>query len=284
MWVLGGLAQDAATPAVYGYDPAIDTWTRGPDLPLQLHHLAAVTYRDELVVIGGWAPANGNLSGLVSGKVFALRNGAWVELAPLTHPRVAHAAAVVGDKIVVVGGQADNQLIAPTEVFDGTKWTDAAPIPTPREHLSATTDGTYVYAVGGRNLSSDKNTAAFERFDPATGAWQTMPNMPPPRGVRRRPDRRRGRRGAHPRVAHRRGVRRGHRHLVAAALAAGAAARHLARDPGQLGLRGRRRPAPHPRQVRRDGRGPGLLLAAASRVAISETASPDFPHGESRLS
>ena len=115
-------------------------------------------------------------------QVFALRNGAWVELAPLTHPRVAHAAAVVGDKIVVVGGQADNQLIAPTEVFDGTKWTDAAPIPTPREHLSATTDGTYVYAVGGRNLSSDKNTAAFERFDPATGAWQTMPNMPTPRG------------------------------------------------------------------------------------------------------
>ena len=182
MWVLGGLTQDAATPAVYGYDPAIDTWTRGPDLPLQLHHLAAVTYRDELVVIGGWAPANGNLSGLVSGKVFALRNGAWVELPPLTHPRVAHAAAVVGDKIVVVGGQADNQLIAPTEVFDGTKWADAAPIPTPREHLSATTDGTYVYAVGGRNLSSDKNTAAFERFDPATGAWQTMPNMPTPRG------------------------------------------------------------------------------------------------------
>jgi non-specific serine/threonine protein kinase len=182
MWVLGGLTQDAATPAVYGYDPAIDTWTRGPDLPLQLHHLAAVTYRDELVVIGGWAPANGNLSGLVSGKVFALRNGAWVELPPLTHPRVAHAAAVVGDKIVVVGGQADNQLVAPTEVFDGTKWTDAAPIPTPREHVSATTDGTYVYAVGGRNLSSDKNTAAFERFDPATGAWQTMPNMPTPRG------------------------------------------------------------------------------------------------------
>ena len=63
LWVAGGLTQDSATPAVYGYDPAIDTWTRGPDLPLQLHHLAAVTYHDELVVIGGWAPANGNLSG-----------------------------------------------------------------------------------------------------------------------------------------------------------------------------------------------------------------------------
>ncbi len=182
LWIAGGLTRDAATTAVYGYDPVIDQWTRGPDLPLPLHHLAAVTYHDEVVVIGGWSPANGNLSGLVSGRVFALRNGAWVELAPLNHPRVAHAAAVVGDKIVVVGGQANDQLIPTTEVFDGTRWTDGAPIPTPREHMSATTDGTYVYAVGGRNLSSDKNSAAFERFDPATGAWQTMPNMPTPRG------------------------------------------------------------------------------------------------------
>ncbi len=182
MWIVGGLTKDAATPAVYGYDPVIDSWTRGPDLPLPLHHMAAVTYHDEVVVIGGWAPANGNLSGLVSGKVFALRGGAWVELPPLNHPRVAEGAAVVGDKIVVMGGQADNQLITPTEVFDGTRWTDAAPIPTPREHMSAATDGTYAYAVGGRNLSSDKNSAAFERFDPATGAWQTMPNMPTPRG------------------------------------------------------------------------------------------------------
>ena len=182
LWIAGGLTKDDATTAVYGYDPVIDNWTRGPDLPLALHHVAAVTYHDEVVLIGGWAPANGNLSGLVSGKVFALRGGAWVELPPLSHPRVAEGAAVVGDKIVVVGGQADNQLVAPTEVFDGTRWTDAAPIPTPREHMSATSDGTYVYAVGGRNLSSDKNTAAFERFDPATGAWQTMPNMPTPRG------------------------------------------------------------------------------------------------------
>ncbi|MBA3907765.1 MAG: protein kinase, partial [Pseudonocardiales bacterium] len=182
LWIAGGLTQDAATAAVYGYDPVIDNWTKGPDLPIPLHHVAAVTYHDEVVVVGGWSPANGNLSGLVSGKVFALRNGAWVELPPLNHPRVAAGAAVVGDKIVVVGGQANGQLVAATEVFDGTRWTDAAPIPTPREHLSATTDGTYVYAVGGRNLSSDKNSAAFERFDPATGAWQTMPNMPTPRG------------------------------------------------------------------------------------------------------
>ena len=53
-----------------------------------------------------------------------------------------------------------------TEVFDGESWTQAADMPTPREHLAAVSDGVYVYAVGGRSLSADENSAAFERFDP----------------------------------------------------------------------------------------------------------------------
>ena len=66
--------------------------------------------------------------------------------------------------------------MTPTEVFDGTAGR-AAPI---RRELCPR-HGRHVYAVGGRNLVG-QNTAAFERFDPATGAWQTMPNMPTPRG------------------------------------------------------------------------------------------------------
>ena len=41
--------------------------------------------------------------------------------------------AVVGEKIVVVGGQADQKLVRQTEVFDGKRWTDVADIPTPRD-------------------------------------------------------------------------------------------------------------------------------------------------------
>jgi serine/threonine-protein kinase PknK len=88
----------------------------------------------------------------------------------------------VGDKLVAVGGQNAKQLVPQTEVFDGSNWTDAADLPTPREHLAAVSDGTYVYTVGGRFLSSDKNSSAFERFDPASGAWVKLVGMPTPRG------------------------------------------------------------------------------------------------------
>jgi N-acetylneuraminic acid mutarotase len=48
--------------------------------------------------------------------------------------------------------------------------------------LAAVSDGVYVYALGGRNLSADENSAAFERFNPASGTWDKLTDMPTARG------------------------------------------------------------------------------------------------------
>jgi serine/threonine-protein kinase PknK len=178
IWITGGLRNGVALRTVESYDPHTGAWQTGPDLPIPLHHAAAATYRGEVVVLGG---ASGNLAD-ASNKVFALRGGTWVELPNLTHARAAPAAAVVGDKLVVVGGQNAKKLVPQTEVFDGNSWKDAANMPTPREHLAAVSDGTYVYSIGGRFLSADKNSAAFERFDPQSGTWTKLVDMPTPRG------------------------------------------------------------------------------------------------------
>ena len=179
LWVLGGLTTvGTSTAKVEAYDPASRQWTSGPDLPLPLHHLMAVTYHNQLVVMGGWVPSGGDVEANVSKRVFALENDKWTELAPMLAPRAAGAAAVVGDDIVVSGGQANHQLVKDTEMFDGTKWTEIAPLPTPRDHLAAVSDGRYYYAIGGRMLSSDKNSGAFERYDPVANTWQALHNLP----------------------------------------------------------------------------------------------------------
>jgi non-specific serine/threonine protein kinase len=36
--------------------------------------------------------------------------------------------------------------------------------------------------VGGRHLSPDKNSAALERYTPASDRWQQLPDLPTPRG------------------------------------------------------------------------------------------------------
>jgi N-acetylneuraminic acid mutarotase len=178
VWLIGGIgANETASADTAAYDRAINTWTEGPRLPRPLHHVMAVTYKDQAVVIGGFVPGSELTSGQ-SDRVYALRGGAWQELPRLNHPRAAAAAAVVGDKIVVVGGQAKGKLVPQTEVFDGERWTDAAEMPTPREHLGAASDGRYLYAVGGRNLSADKNSPALERYDPAGDSWTKLEGMP----------------------------------------------------------------------------------------------------------
>ncbi|HKV19396.1 MAG TPA: kelch repeat-containing protein [Mycobacterium sp.] len=178
IWIAGGLRHGETLTTVQSYNAKTGAWQERPPLPVPLHHATATTYRGEMVVIGG---ASDNLSD-ASNKVFAFRNGAWEELPALKHGRAAAAAAAVGDKLVVVGGQDKKQLVKPTEVFDGESWSDAPEMPTAREHLAAVSDGVYVYAVGGRNLSADENSAAFERFNPASGAWDKLPDMPTPRG------------------------------------------------------------------------------------------------------
>ncbi|SBS75744.1 Serine/threonine protein kinase with Kelch repeats [uncultured Mycobacterium sp.] len=178
IFVAGGMRHGETLQMVQSYDPQTGAWQTQPPLPVPLHHATATTYRGEMVVIGGSSDELAN----ASNKVYALRGSNWVELPSLTHARAAAAAAVVGDMLVVAGGQNEKQLVAQTEVFDGKSWKDAADLPTPREHLAAVSDGTYVYTVGGRFLSADKNSAAFERFDPSSGQWTRLVDMPTPRG------------------------------------------------------------------------------------------------------
>ena len=259
-----------------------------PTCRCQLHHLAAVTYHDEVVVIGGWAPANGNLSGLVSGKVFALRNGAWVELPPLTHPRVARGrppssatrSSWWAGRPTTSSWRPPRCSTAPAGPTRRRSPRRASTCPRPR------TARTCTRSAGG-TCRRTRTRAAFERFDPATGAWQTMPNMPTPRG------------GVAAAFVDGRIVAAGgeeptrvlptvEAYDIATGtwstlpLAAGAAARHRARD--RRATRSTRSAAPSAPPTPSPPRRSRRWTSRSRRVVLSETASRDFPDGESRLS
>ena len=108
IWVAGGLtdAQDATAKTEF-YDPTIGTWSPGPNLPVPLHHAMMVSYRNTVWVIGGFEPRGSEIYGVASARVLYLNQAenAWVEAPALHHARGAGAAAVVGNKIVVVGGR-----------------------------------------------------------------------------------------------------------------------------------------------------------------------------------
>jgi len=176
----GGLVGNGleATNTVATYDPGTGTWDTDPPLPHPLHHAMAATYRGHVLVMGGWIPEGPELTAETSDRVYELRGDRWVRLADMRSPRAAGAAAVVGDTLVVVGGQADGRLVPSTEMFDGERWTAGADMPTAREHLAAVSDKRFVYAIGGRDLKASANLKAVERYDPETDEWTALAPMP----------------------------------------------------------------------------------------------------------
>jgi hypothetical protein len=182
IWLAGGLTgPDQATSKTEYYDLAARTWHAGPDLPFPVHHAMLVTYRDQLWLIGGFLPQGSNLEAAASDRVLILDNGRWVKGPPLHHARAAGAAVVVGDKIVVAGGRTGGKVeqeVKPTEVYNGKSWHDAPAMLVPGDHLAAVTDGTYLYAIGGRSLNASANHNAVQRFDPQTGKWTQLTPLP----------------------------------------------------------------------------------------------------------
>jgi serine/threonine protein kinase/N-acetylneuraminic acid mutarotase len=177
IWVFGGMGADNRVSGRHeGYDPAIDSWKGGEDLPVPLQHAMSVTWQGTPIVLGGWRTEGTNPK-VATDRVWRVVNSRWTELPPLMQPRAAAAAAVVGDRIIVTGGvDSTGRLLNTTEIFDGNAWKLGAPIPTPRQMLGAASDGKLVYAVGGTNGTSD--VAAVEAYDPAADTWTTMPALP----------------------------------------------------------------------------------------------------------
>ena len=177
IWVFGGMGADNRVSGRHeGYDPAIDSWKGGEDLPVPVQHAMAVTWEGTPVVLGGWRTEGTNAK-VATDRVWRVVNSRWTELPPLLQPRAAAAAAVVGDRIIVTGGvDAAGKLLNTTEIFDGTSWKLGAPIPTPRQMLGVASDGKLVYVIGGTNGTSD--LAAVETYDPTADTWTSLPELP----------------------------------------------------------------------------------------------------------
>jgi non-specific serine/threonine protein kinase len=191
LYVAGGLITGGASKAVEIYDPSTDKWSRGPDLPEPVHHASGVVYRGAFLVIGGFkatglAGATDAVWSLGCPAGFACPSTKeWFKLMTLPRPRAAFAAGVVGNAIVVAGGQAGGGLVGPTDVYDSLtkRWREAAPIPKPRDHLAGASDGNRsLYVAGGRELSVNSVQATFERFDVVSGRWESLPPIPTARG------------------------------------------------------------------------------------------------------
>ena len=173
---------DMTLDRVQAYDPATDTWAPKRSMPTTRARMAAVTFDGMIYVFGGVSNRGGKILDAV--EVFnpeAGKRGAWKKLAKLPAPLAATSAAVVGDKIYVIGGWdrgAQKEVYGTVLEYDPKEDTfdQKRDMPTPRGGLGAAVLQGKIYAIGGWNLEEVLNVV--EVYDPATDTWEAKKPMP----------------------------------------------------------------------------------------------------------
>ncbi|MGK2928137.1 MAG: Kelch repeat-containing protein [Acidimicrobiales bacterium] len=181
IWVIGGFSGDGSPlDVVQVYDPADDSWSTGPALPVTVHHAAVVASDDGLMVVGGYS---GGGFGQPTDSVWVLRPDAddWVPGSPLPSPRGAGAGAWDGNNVLFGGGADPDGPSAEVWALEGDVWRPVGELSEARDHLGAASDGEgRVWFMGGRFGSLDSNRATVDLVD--NGRIGSATSLPTPRG------------------------------------------------------------------------------------------------------
>lgn len=174
-----------AGTALQVLDAATRTWSAGPSLPGVRFASAVARVGPRVHVVGGWNADNSASASLASQVVFDLDRQTWGSGPALATPRNAAAAAVIDDRLYVVGGRSpgiranDQRSLGSMEMLapGAAGWVAAPPLPTPRAGLAVVALGGQLYALGGEATPGGVSDAV-ERYDPASGQWSALPAMP----------------------------------------------------------------------------------------------------------
>jgi N-acetylneuraminic acid mutarotase len=195
MYIFAGLAPVwKPVGMVYEYDPGTDKWTKKRPMALPSHHVAFTEFRGKIYAFGGFVlPESGPPGWTPINNAWEYDPAAdtWHALAPMPSKRGSSLAAVVGDRIYVIGGAttipgSKETAVYPTrphmsvgtvEEYDpaSNTWRERSAMPTPRNHAAIGVVNGKIYVIGGRvgaafiGLASD--ISVVEEYDPATDQW-----------------------------------------------------------------------------------------------------------------
>ncbi|MCX7267753.1 MAG: hypothetical protein NTU75_04480 [Sphingomonadales bacterium] len=188
----GGYPRERALAQIAVYDPASDTWSEGPSLPVDRRRggSGAVIHEGKLYVICGII--NGHWDGHVAWlDVLDLKTNQWSRLADAPRARDHFQAAVVNDKIYVAGGrrssgatkQVFDLTIAEVDVFDlaNGKWSTlpspAGNLPHLRAGCMSLGVGPLLLVPGGESITQPHAYTQVDALDTRTGTWSLFSNF-----------------------------------------------------------------------------------------------------------
>lgn len=194
IYVLGALTgsfpEEPALSYILIYDPLSDTWSTGPDIPVDRQRGGSgVVLHDGLIYLVG-GNTRGHMSGYVAWlDVFDPQTEQWTQLPDAPHARDHFHAAVIDGHIYAAGGRKSSHdtgesmtlTIGSVDVYSiaEQQWhTLDNPIPTQRAGTAAVAYNGMLLILGGESGSQEIAHNDVEAYDPATNQWFSLPPIP----------------------------------------------------------------------------------------------------------
>lgn len=169
------------------FDPTTNTWQKVADAPMEISHFQAVSYNNEIWVVGAFTGNYPHETPIEDLWIFNPESKIWRKGPKLPEGRYRGSAgvAVKGDKIYLVCGIQDGHYEGFVPWFDvldlktGT-WTSLPDAPRARDHVSAAIVGNRLYLAGGRTSHAaigkviETTIAEVDFYDFDTGEWETI--------------------------------------------------------------------------------------------------------------
>ena len=179
---------------VESFDLKTRKWAKLAEAPLEMHHFQAVTYNNEVWVLGAFTGGYPHESPIPHIYIFNLEKNEWrvgPEI-PADRRRGAAGAFVYKDKIYLVCGIQDGHWDGHVNWLDQydpktNQWRQLPDAPHKRDHLQAVVMDDKIYVAGGRRSTArigqvlNLTEPAVDIYDFKTNEWTTLPesnNLP----------------------------------------------------------------------------------------------------------
>ncbi len=176
------------------YDINTKTWTKVADAPLEIHHLQAVTYHNEVYVMGALTGQYPHETPIPNIYIFNIEKGEWRKGPEIPTDRLRGSAGCVvyKNKIYLVCGIQDGHWDGHVAWLDeynpqNNTWRKLADAPHVRDHVSVAVIKDKLYLAGGRRSTAKINKVleltepAVDVYDFKQNSWKTLPenlNLP----------------------------------------------------------------------------------------------------------
>jgi len=197
----GGLPAWVPSNSVWIYDIATDKWSKGAPVPTPRGALSATAIGTKIYAIGGAKNPSYStpelrpsvpVENVATNEIYDVETNSWKAARPMLTARNHHGAAVIDNKIYVVGGRIGSTFIiglsnnvSTNEVYDVAKdtWSSVLGMPTPRSGIGVAVLNGRMHVLGGEAYLNDLvgTYRTHEAYDPKTNSWERLPPMPTPR-------------------------------------------------------------------------------------------------------